>query len=115
MSLSIYFGPGWDNVYHEIHEGQRFYAAFQVRRLLGIRSGTIRSRVSRENWRMEQIDLINPFRSIYLINLQGVMELIIHSKSPAVSRIKNYLVANVIMQHRADIRYRSADSSNTEE
>ena len=110
MSLSIYFGPEWASIDQEVYNGQRFYPAFQVRRLLGMRNRNPCSIVSPENWRLENIYEINPFRTIYMLNLQGVLELIMHSKTAETTRIKNHLITNVILPHRNEVCYRSADA-----
>lgn len=110
MSLSRYFGPEWAGLDQEVYNGQRYYPAFQVRRIIGLRSKKVRSRVSPENWRLENVREINPFRTVYMINLQGVLELIMLTSTPETVRIKNHLLTNVILPHRDDICYRSADA-----
>jgi hypothetical protein len=106
MNLSRYFGPEWAGLDQEVYNGLQYYPAFQVRRIIRLRNRKVRSIVSPENWRLENVRELNPFRTIYMINLQGVLELIMFTNTPETIRIKNHLITNVVLPHRNNICYR---------
>lgn len=115
--LQEYFGHEWSTVAAYDIDGQAYYVGYDVVRVLGLRSTTwaIRRKISRANWTMRFIEDINRGRAVYLVNLQGVLEIILYNNSQICNRIKPCIVTYLVHHGMDDFEFSSIRRTVLEE
>lgn len=115
--LQNYFGQEWSTVAAYDIDGQAYYVGHDVVRVLGLRSTTwaIRRKISRANWTMRYIEDINRGRTVYLVNLRGVLEIILYNNSQTCNRIKPCIVSYLVHHGMCDFEFSSIRRTVLEE
>jgi prophage antirepressor-like protein len=113
--LARLFGQEWRNVRYIVIEGTEMYMAYDILKLLGLSNITNALRgvtgsynVSPRYRTKEKVDDWNRFRSIHLVTIDGVFQMILNNKSPECKRIKEYIASQVLPSSEGKFKYRSA-------
>jgi prophage antirepressor-like protein len=101
------FGKEWFHVRTAIINKKRYYMAHDCCQILGISNVSLAIKsargvhnVSQEERTMEQIDEWNKFRTIHLLTLNGVFQLILNNKSAGCRKIKNHIASAILPKSR---------------
>ena len=96
------FGPEWSYVRRIILNGKELHMAHDICKLLGLSNTTTAIRgvkkgcnVDRENRTMEHIECWNKLRTIHLLTIEGVLQLILNNKSTGCKKIKDSMIKSM--------------------
>lgn len=113
-TLARIFGPDWVEVRSVVIDGKELHMAHDICKLLGLSNVTVavkggagRCNVDQENRTMELIEEWNKFRTVHLLTIDGVFQLILNNKSAECRRIKDYVVSSVLPRAIFRFRYQS--------
>jgi len=113
-TLKTIFGENWKHVRSTIIDGKEFHMAYDICKILDLKNVTLAIRsakgacnVKPENRTMELIEDWNKFRTVHLLTIGGVFELILNNKSAECRRIKDYIVTSVMPKVIFKFRYQS--------
>lgn len=94
-ALARIFGPEWANVRSTVIKEERMHMAHDICKILGISNVTVALRgtagicnVDPQHRTMELIEDWNKFRTVHLLTIKGVFQLILNNKSTGCRRIK---------------------------
>ena len=113
-TLARIFGSDWAEVRSTVIDGKEVHMAFDICKILGlsnvtlaIKGGASKSNVNPQHRTMELIEDWNKFRTVHLLTIDGVFELILNNKSAECKRIKDYIVASVLPKVIFKFRYQA--------
>jgi BRO family, N-terminal domain len=111
-TLSNIFGPEWSDVRFDTINEIEMHMAYDICKKLKIKNVTIAIRGNKDNHNvsqqyrtMEFIEDWNKLRTIHLLTIDGVFQLIMNNKTIECKRIKEYIAANVLAASPVKIRY----------
>ena len=94
-TLTELFGPEWSEVRSVVIDGVELYMAYDISKILHLSNityalnGVARgNNVDTKQRTKKKIDLWCPFRSIHLLNIAGVFQMIMNNNSKKCKRIK---------------------------
>jgi prophage antirepressor-like protein len=96
-------GQEWRDVRTDIVDGKRMFMAHDICKILGISNVSLAIKsskgvcnVSPEERTMVQVDEWNRFRTVHVLTMKGVLQLILNNKSIGCRQIKDS-IASVIL------------------
>ena len=103
ITLTRLFGSEWGDERYGNFNGKEMHMAYDICKVLGLSNSTIAIRgsagicnVSSKHRIMEMVEDWNPIRTVHLLTIDGVFQMILNNKSAECRRIKDYLVASVL-------------------
>jgi prophage antirepressor-like protein len=113
-TLRRIFGKDWKHVRSTVTDGKELHMAYDICKILGLKNVTLAIRsakgacnVKSEHRTMELIEDWNKFRTVHLLSIEGVFELILNNKSAECRRIKDYIVMSIMPEVIFKFRYQS--------
>lgn len=113
-TLTKYFGPEWGDVRHEFSDGVEWHMAWDISHVLGLKNVTIAIRGGKNSFNVDpqyrtmvKDEYYNKFRTVHLLTIEGVFQLIMNNKTLECKRIKEYMARGVLAVHTSDFSYRS--------
>lgn len=113
-TLQKLFGNDWRHVRSTVTDGKELHMAHDICRILGLKNVSLAIKsakgacnVKPENRTMELIEDWNKFRTVHLLTIDGVFDLILNNKSAECRRIKDYMVSSVLPEVISKFRYQS--------